>query len=161
MLTLPARHRALLKKPFGKLFSDFSDIVPVLRAHSFCTVGDIVTANAYRAELIPEIAIIDGLTKRSPYFLMPEVSGHIIYVKNPAGALSSELLCAVKEASGARPSVIMVNGEEDLAVLPLINTLMDGEIILYGQPDEGVVLCTVDPELRLRANDILACFCDV
>ncbi|HJJ47924.1 MAG TPA: DUF359 domain-containing protein [Methanocorpusculum sp.] len=158
MLTLPARHRALLKEPFGKLFPDFSDIVPVLRTHSFCTVGDVVTANAFRAGLTPEIAIIDGITKRSPYLSMPEVSGHIIHVQNPAGALSAELLRAIEEASHARPAVVMVEGEEDLAVIPLVNSLKDGEIILYGQPDEGVVLCTVGPALRSRAAEIFACF---
>lgn len=158
MLTLPARHRALLKEPFGKLFPDFSDIIPFLKEHSFCTVGDVVTANAFRAGLTPDIAIIDGITKRSPYLSMPEFSGRIIHVANPAGALSNDLLRAIENASRARPSVIVVEGEEDLTVLPLVNSLKDGEIILYGQPDEGVVLCTVGSDLRRHADEILACF---
>ncbi|HJJ28561.1 MAG TPA: DUF359 domain-containing protein [Methanocorpusculum sp.] len=160
MLTLPKRHRALLKEPFGQLFPDFSDIIPVLRTHTFCTVGDVVSASAFRAGLTPDIAVIDGITKRLPYLSMPKFSGHIFHAQNPAGALSSELLRAVDAAVFSRPAVIVVDGEEDLAVIPLVNRLKDGDFLLYGQPDEGVVLCTIDPALRLRASEIFACFCE-
>ena len=158
MLTLPERHRTLLKEPFGKLFPDFLDIIPVLKNKPFCTVGDVVTANAFSACLTPAVAIIDGFTKRSPYLKMPQFAGHLIFVKNPAGTITDELISAVAEAHSRAPAVITVEGEEDLAVLPLINVLIDGELILYGQPDEGVVVCEVTPALRARAAYVLSFF---
>jgi len=40
--------------------------------------------------------------------------------------------------------LIVVDGEEDLAVLPCVITAPPGTVVLYGQPGEGVVLCEVD-----------------
>ena len=57
-----------------------------------------------------------------------------------------------------RPSLVLVDGEEDLAVLPLILILPDSSVILYGQPNEGVVFCEVNPTLRKKAEELLSCF---
>ena len=51
-----------------------------------------------------------------------------------------------------------MEGEEDLAVLPLIPLMDDGAVILYGQPDEGVVFCEVGPALRTLGREILGKF---
>lgn len=158
MRRLPNRHRKLLKEPFGSLFPDFSEIIQFLADKKFSTVGDVVTANAFSSGLIPEIAIIDGFTKRSPYLQMPRISGHRFSVRNPAGTLTDELESAIQKACSMRPSVIFVDGEEDLSVLPLIQYLSDGEFILYGQPDEGVVVCEITSVLRTRSTDILKYF---
>ncbi|HJK04728.1 MAG TPA: DUF359 domain-containing protein [Methanocorpusculum sp.] len=56
------------------------------------------------------------------------------------------------------PCMILVEGEEDLAVLPLIERLPDGALILYGQPNEGVVVCEVTPVLRQHAKELLSYF---
>ena len=65
MLILPENSRGLCKELFGSLYSDFSDILPLLKDRMFCTVGDVVTANAYHAGIVPSIAVIDGITKRN------------------------------------------------------------------------------------------------
>ncbi len=49
----------------------------------------------------------------------------------------------------------MVDGEEDLAVLPCVLTAPPESVVLYGQPGEGVVLCEVD-----RFKDIAKEFMD-
>jgi len=54
-----------------------------------------------------------------------------------------------------RKTQIFVDGEEDLAVLPAMILAPDASIIIYGQPDEGIVLIKVDEEMRNRAKDIL------
>jgi uncharacterized protein (UPF0218 family) len=53
---------------------------------------------------------------------------------------------------------VLVDGEEDLAVFPLILILPDSSVILYGQPNEGVVFCEVDSALRKKAEELLSCF---
>ncbi len=158
MLVLPSEHRGLFKQPFGTLFPEFSDIVPMLCGRLLCTVGDVVTHSALSRGIIPSVGVIDGLTMRSPYLAMPEISHHILRVKNPAGTITDELTETLAEAVASAPCVIMVDGEEDLAVLPLIRLLPDGALVVYGQPNEGVVLCEVTPALRMRAEDLLSCF---
>ncbi|MDO5845208.1 MAG: DUF359 domain-containing protein, partial [Methanocorpusculum sp.] len=78
MLTLPAENRLFFKKPFGTLFSDFSDIIPFIKSKKFYSVGDVVTENALCEGLTPAVAVIDGFTKRLPYVLDAEIGSHKI-----------------------------------------------------------------------------------
>lgn len=161
MLVLPSEHRGLFKQPFGTLFPEFSDVVPQLSGRIVCTVGDVVTHSALARGIIPAVGVIDGFTMRSPYLAMPDVPHCILRVKNPAGAITDELTAVLAEAVKATPCMILVDGEEDLAVLPLIGLLPDGALVLYGQPNEGVVVCEVTSALRQRAADLLSCFVSV
>ena len=158
MLVLPSEHRGLFKQPFGTLFPEFSDIVPQISGRIVCTVGDVVTHSALTRDITPAIGVIDGFTMRSPYLAMPEIAQHVLRVKNPAGTITEELVAALDEAVRSMPCMILVEGEEDLAVLPLIERLPDGALILYGQPNEGVVVCEVTPVLRKHAKELLSYF---
>jgi uncharacterized protein (UPF0218 family) len=158
MLVLPLEHRKLLKRPFGNVFPEFSDIIPKLSDRMVCTVGDVVTHSALTHDIIPAIGIIDGFTMRSPYLVIPEIPHHILRVKNPAGEITDELILVLDKAVKSTPCMILVDGEEDLAVLPLIGCLPDGALILYGQPNEGVVVCEVTPKLQRHAEKLLSFF---
>ena len=73
---------------------------------------------------------------------------NIKYVDNPAGVLTDEFIriCSqsIKEATSDNPIIIQVKGEEDLAVLPCVINSPKDAMILYGQPNEGIVLVRVD-----------------
>jgi uncharacterized protein (UPF0218 family) len=56
------------------------------------------------------------------------------------------------------PVLIIVEGEEDLAVIPLVICSPEGAVILYGQPGEGVVVCEVDWKARKKARELLSHF---
>ncbi|HJJ99550.1 MAG TPA: GTP-dependent dephospho-CoA kinase family protein [Methanocorpusculum sp.] len=163
MLVLPSKHRGQFKQPFGTLFSEFSDVVPQLFGRMICTVGDVVTHSAMANGIIPAVGVIDGFTMRSPYLSMPDVPHHIhiLRVRNPAGSITDELMSALGEAVMSVPCMILVEGEEDFAILPLIGLLPDGTLVLYGQPHEGVVVCEVTSALRQRAADLLSCFVSI
>ena len=158
MLILPENCRGLFKKPFGTLYSDFSEIIPLLKGRIFCTVGDVVTANAYLAGLTPAVAVIDGVTKRNTSVSDASCGVPRLHAKNAAGTISDGLVSVLQEAVSSSPVVVEVEGEEDLAVLPLIPLMDDGAVILYGQPDEGVVFCEVGPALRTLGREILGKF---
>ena len=161
MLVLPSEHRGLFKQPFGTLFPEFSDVVPRFSGRMVCTVGDVVTHSALSRGIIPAVGVIDGFTMRSPYLAMPYVPHHILRVRNLAGAITDELIATLDEAVKFAPCMVLVDGEEDLAVLPLIGLLPDGALVLYGQPNEGVVVCEVTSALRQRTADLLSCFVSV
>jgi uncharacterized protein (UPF0218 family) len=69
---------------------------------------------------------------------------NILYVDNPPGVLTDELIelitDSIKTSTSDNPIIIVVDGEEDLAVLPAILNSPEDTYILYGQPKEGVVL---------------------
>ncbi|RPI40855.1 MAG: DUF359 domain-containing protein [Methanoregulaceae archaeon] len=158
MLILPEEHRRLFKEPFGALYRSIDEVVPLIEGKSVYTVGDVVTHNLKKKGITPTVAVVDGYTMRSPCNRMPAVHGECIHVKNPAGTITDELICALERAVKNPPSTIIVDGEEDLAVIPLILTVHDGAIVLYGQPHKGVVLRTVDGEARKTAQRFLAHF---
>jgi len=158
MLTLPEEHRKLFKDPFGELYPEITDILPQLCQKTVFTVGDVVTYNLRKAGLIPAVGIIDGCTMRSPCNRAPAVSGESLHVKNPAGTLTEELVAAIAHAVKHPPFTIIVDGEEDLAVIPMVIAAPLGSIVLYGQPGEGVVLRTVTPGAQDTARAFLERF---
>lgn len=158
MFILPEEHRRLFKDPFGILYRSMDQIIPLIKGRIVYTVGDVVTYNLQKKGITPAVAIIDGFSMRSPCRKMPEVCGDCIEVKNPAGTITDELICALERAVKNPPSTIVVDGEEDLAVIPLVIAAPDGAIILYGQPREGVVLRTVNANARKTARTFLSHF---
>lgn len=158
MLILPEEHRRLFKEPFGVLYRSIDEVIPLIEGKDIYTVGDVVTHNLQKKGITPTVAVVDGYTMRSPCNRIPAVHGESIQVKNPAGTLTDELICALERAVRNPPATVIVDGEEDLAVIPLVLTAHDGAIVLYGQPHKGVVLRIVDSEARKTAQRFLSHF---
>ena len=158
MLILPEEHRRLFKEPFGKLYPSIDDVIPLIEGKKIYAVGDVVTHNLQKNGITPTVAVIDGYTMRTPCSRMPVVRGECIKVKNPAGTLTDELIGALIHAVANPPTTIVVDGEEDLAVIPLVIAAHDGGIVLYGQPHEGVVLRIITKEARHTAQQFLTHF---
>jgi uncharacterized protein (UPF0218 family) len=160
MLELPPEKRHFFKAPFGTLYADCKDVLPLLEGKIVYTVGDVVTCHLIRHGVIPAIAIIDGHTMRSPFNRSPAVFHKRLRARNPAGTLTRELLDVLDGAVQDQGVLILVDGEEDLAVIPLVMAAPFGALILYGQPGEGVVVCEVTPAAKEKAGAMLAHFID-
>jgi len=162
---LTPKLRRELKKPLGTLIrgeipSPYLRIKDLLTsAPVVVTVGDIVTENTLNVGVTPDLAIYDGKTKRKRHGYEPlkDRKTKVIEIINPAGTVTLQLLTAVREAlrEGGRV-YIKVRGEEDLAAIPAVIYAPYGGVVLYGQPDEGVVLIRVTPECKRRCAKILA-----
>jgi hypothetical protein len=155
MLTLPKEHRKLFREPFGELHQSIEGIIPLISKGDIYAVGDVVTHNLHRNGITPAIAVIDGHTMRSPCNHLPSIRGECIHVKNPAGTLTDELIQALKYAVLHPPVTVNVDGEEDLAVIPLILAAPLGAIVLYGQPHKGVIVRIVNREAQQTAQHLL------
>jgi len=158
MFYLPEEHREQFKEPFGTLFPELEEALPSLEGKTLYAVGDVVTHNLLAAGRPPEIAVIDGYTMRVPCNRTPLFLYRRIRVKNQAGTLTEDLIGALEDAVENPPALITVDGEEDLAVIPLALAAPEGTVILYGQPGEGVVVCTVTPALKEAAKYLLSLF---
>jgi hypothetical protein len=158
MRRLPEDIRSELKKPFGELHSTLTSLLPHLKGHVVYAVGDVVTHHLIRAGVSPDIAIIDGHTMRAPCRRVPSLPCRRIGARNPPGTISDDLVCAIRDAVAHPPAMIVVDGEEDLAVIPLVLAAPTGALVLYGQPGEGVVLRRVDREARKAARSFLSRF---
>jgi uncharacterized protein (UPF0218 family) len=160
MLRLPEGERHLFKSPFGILYPDIKEIIPLLGNTPVYTVGDIVTYRLLQLGIRPDVAVIDGHTMRVPCNRTPAEYSRRITVPNPAGTLTPELIDALAEAVAHPPALIFVEGEEDLAVIPLVISAPEGAVIVYGQPGKGVVMRAVDGEAKRRASELLSHFRD-
>ena len=158
MFTLPEEHRKLFKEPFGTLHKNIGEILPRLAGERVYAVGDVVTHNLQKNGITPDVAIVDGYTMRSPCKRVPEMSGHYIRVKNPAGCITDSLIRALDTAIANAPCMIFVDGEEDLAVIPMVIAAPVGSVVLYGQPREGVVIRTVTTDAQATAREFLSHF---
>ena len=155
MLELPDELRPLLKRPLGQLFSSVTTAIErlrQLRPTRLIAVGDIVTAEFIEAGLKPDVAVVDFLVMRSPVDkkirrTIDSFDVKIVRVKNPAGTITQELRTALDEAKP--PLKIIVDGEEDLATLPAVLSAPPGSVVVYGQPNEGIVIVeATEPKRR-------------
>ncbi|WP_298668456.1 GTP-dependent dephospho-CoA kinase family protein [uncultured Methanofollis sp.] len=161
MLRLPDECRDRFKKPIGRLLPELVDALPLLAGRTVYTVGDVVTQNLLAAGGSPDVAVIDGYTMRAPCARTPLCAHRRVQVKNPAGTLTEELVRVLEDAVEHPPVLIIVDGEEDLAVVPLVRLAPEGSVILYGQPGEGLVVCTVTEDLKTLAKDLYSLFVPV
>ena len=125
------------------------------------TVGDVCSADALRLGRTPVLMIYDKREKRMPakeedIALIEKTGSRAIHVKNRAGEITQEADDAIKLALGTDDNWrILVDGEEDLLVLPCIKHAENGVKVGYGQPDEGVVILTVDDKLKGKIEQML------
>lgn len=149
-LKLPDELRTPLKEPFGILIpGDGEDsagkVRDMLSEERVIVVGDIAYENMRDAGVKPHLAIVDFKVKRKPYKTFPTT----VMVKNPAGFITSELWESI-EKNLDKGGIIGVDGEEDLAVIPAVLESDFGDVVLYGQPDEGMVYIKVDEDIKQK-----------
>lgn len=160
---LPAAVRDALKEPLGPVVDDVDTLLATVDG-PIVAVGDVVTYHLIEAGVDPAVAVLDGRTERSTVAdtiratLPLDATDRI---PNDAGTLSAELVAAVTTALAAMDgTVIVVDGEEDLAALPAVVAAPDGAVVVYGQPGEGMVTVVVDEDTRARARALLERFED-
>lgn len=165
-IELPRELRPLMKRPLGTLYRGKGrDTIEKFAGElgsptKLISVGDVTTFHLLEAGIIPDICIVDNRTKRKP------VSSHVsarnmdkvydeVSVDNPAGIITDELIKTLCEAfASEKPIRIFVRGEEDLATLPVILLAPVGAVVLYGQPDEGVVFVKVTEEKKMEIRTL-------
>jgi len=161
-LQLPDDLRDQLKNPLGDLVSDNDpnkeNIIKKISAESvLITVGDRTTENILQLGLKPQIQIIDGLEKRSERAVPAD--GTIstkLSCKNPPGEITGESMQIIKKAFSSEPPVrIIVDGEEDLLVIPVCILAPENSVVMYGQPNEGLVIVQITPKIRAKVQKIL------
>jgi len=156
---LPPEMRSELKEPLGAVYTD-ADELSADAGGPVIAVGDIVTHHLLGAGRRPDVAVVDGKTERErverEVLNAVESFGERIDVANPQSTLTDDLLEALASALGAEePTVVVVDGEEDLASLPAVIAAPDGAAVVYGQPGEGMVLVSVDEDVRTRCRELL------
>jgi uncharacterized protein (UPF0218 family) len=159
---LPENLREQLKIPLGILLHDNQttkeNVIKYIQSSTFIiTVGDATTEKMLSFGIIPSLQIIDAKekrTKRSPP--SNENVATIISCDNPPGEITKESIIVIKRAFKSKTPVrIIINGEEDLLVLPVCIYAPKNAVVMYGQPNEGLVIVQINEQVRNKTQLIL------
>jgi hypothetical protein len=162
ILNLTENLRSELKAPLGRLVletdSEQEEIIKKTHANSIIiTVGDATTEKLLKMGLVPFLQIIDGQEKRVKREIIPSESILTeLSCKNPAGEISHDSISTIKKAFESKSPVrITVDGEEDLLVIPVCLHAPENCVVMYGQPNEGLVIVDVSQEIKDKVQKIV------
>ncbi|MEA1985187.1 MAG: DUF359 domain-containing protein [Euryarchaeota archaeon] len=166
-IVLPKSLRPLLKRTFGVLYSGSGQETvqkvsqDLGNPTKLISVGDVTTFHLLESNIIPDVLIVDDRTKREPASIQV-VAGtkhkgfKELIVENPPGAISEDLIDAIGNGVSSNGRVrISVKGEEDLAALPAIIMAPVDSVVLYGQPDEGMVFVRITRSKKDEIRQLL------
>lgn len=153
-LILKDNTRKKLQKIYGELIGE--EELKNIKGNIFA-VGDVVTHTLLKLGIKPKIAIVDYKTKRGEkiYEDVKDFGEKIIKVKNPRSQITPELWNAVREAMQYNSVKIEVDGEEDLAVIPVVFFADLGANVIYGMPNTGLVWLKVSNEDKRKVKEII------
>lgn len=160
-MKLPASLREQMKIPLGILLPEIQankeNILKNISENSFIiTVGDRTTQKMIEFDLIPSLQIVDGIEKREKREPPKLANATEITVDNPPAEITLQSIDVIKKAFLMNPPVrILVTGEEDLLVLPVCIHAPENSVVLYGQPNEGLVITKITTEIRNKAQSLL------
>ena len=140
----------------------------LMKCRGFIGVGDVVCLTLVEVGGKPAACIIDGKTKRDVrYNSLKRLSNlfmEVVHVRNPRSHISEELLRELSNLGGCDTplkTLIIVDGEEDLATLAASATLPLNCCVVYGIPDKGVKVFKITPEVKTSARKLLQEFQEV
>ncbi len=120
------------------------------------TVGDVVTDVLYKQCIYPDLALIDGKTKRGTYEGLDYSDEKTINIKNPAGMITTDAWQYIRYGLECdEPVVIYVDGEEDLLSLVAITLAEKGCLVIYGIPDQGMVINIIDDDIKAKSWELI------
>jgi len=172
-LRMHVRAEPELKSPMGVLYAGPEDDpeLAVLAALDeldlarlmLVAVGDVTVRTLLSIGVTPDLALIDGHTKRQSLDEEERVPidgfGKVLHAENPAGVLTPSLLTALRTALVEdAPVVVVVDGEEDLAPLFVHLLAPVNAVVMYGQPHQGVVVQPSHLGTKHRCRRLLELF---
>lgn len=158
---MPEAMREELRRPLGRVMSGAEAFAAVRGARNVVTIGDACTLDLATRGRVPDVAVVDFKTKREPDEVarakLRAMAAKVVTVTNPAATLARGVWEALSEAFKSNDRVrVEVLGEEDLTALAAISLAPEGTAILYGMPDEGVVVVWADAAAKAAVRDVLA-----
>lgn len=155
MLAISEEARLELKKPLGDLMS-LESFLTKYKGYKIIAVGDVVVFGLLANGVRPFLSVYDFRTMRKPLGeeIMEKLNSFYpnpLFSENPPGMISEDL---ERKAELALKSggALFVKGEEDLATLVFMRLSPDGCVIVYGQPNEGVVAVECNKSSKEKAE---------
>jgi GTP-dependent dephospho-CoA kinase len=156
--------RNKLKSPFGALITGTSRqamaevkrLIETTNPPAVISVGDMVSTNLFSKGIVTLLSITDNKCMRKEMDTGVFPGRTVTYVKNPAGTITQEAMEKIKKAlQSSIVTQIIVEGEEDLLSLIAIKYAQENTLVIYGQPNEGMVVVKASREKKAEVETIL------
>ena len=157
--------RKRLAEPFGEVL-EFKEVIGRLRSARPSTligVGDQTIIHLLDAGLMPDIGIFDLLCQRKevPAEWKEKLAdaarreGGAMRTYNPPGTVQARMEARVRDVLGIGYGWIEIDGEDDLCSLVVMAFAREGSVLLYGQPNKGMVWVEIDAKRQKEAQEML------
>ena len=162
--SLTKKLRQDLKKPQGLLIEgSFTDtmnklkrIIEKVNPSCLISVGDIVTKHMIESGIAIDLLIVDNKTMRRPIQPLNVDVDQSFYATNPPGTITNEAWIVIKQAINCTGKTkVIIEGEEDLLTLVTVLLAPENSIVVYGQPNKGIVIINVNKETREKMHHIV------
>jgi len=164
-LILPKDLRRTLTKPIGVVIADGAPIPVSLTNTRIISVGDTTTANLLSQGIVPTLAIIDFHVQRQQFDWEKTLWEKLVkdrlvsYFTSGPGFISHDVMDAIARWSEhPKQTLFIIDGEEDLLVLPAILYAPQGILVYYGQPDKGIIQVLVTSKMKNKVQTLLSQF---
>ncbi len=117
-------------------------------------VGDVTTKVLHDKGIHPFMEIVDLRTKRGVVGEYKSLPGSY-KIKNDPATLSHDLFLLIKELMDHNGGRIEIDGEEDLAVIPIIFYSDLNTVVTYGIPDVGMACIPVNLEVKKLVTQMI------
>ncbi|MDP2632424.1 MAG: pantetheine-phosphate adenylyltransferase [Candidatus Curtissbacteria bacterium] len=151
--------RSKLKIPFGPIAK--IDKITAKKYPPHAAVGDITVSAFVKIGVQPKISVVDFLVERKKIYSQLSQLGFAtnnadVIIKNPPGDISKAMIAEISKATSKQSrTIIVVDGEEDLAAVPAILLAPLGTYIYYGQPKKGAVRVEVNIKTKEQIKNLL------
>jgi len=146
----------LIQGSYKQTMMKLRKIIAEYKPAKIVSVGDKVTENIIKSGIPLNVAIIDNKVMRKPVKPLNLKTSRSFNVKNPAGTLNDEAFQAIAEAVNLEGlTSVQVDGEEDLLTLAAIMSSPVNSIVVYGQPEKGIVVVSVTEDVKKKINGII------
>jgi len=146
----------LIEGPFKDTMKNLKKIINKEKPSTIISVGDIVSKQMIKHGLFPNVLIVDNKTMRKPIPPVVVETDQTFYAINPPGTITKEAWDVIKQAmEHVGRTKVIIEGEEDLLTLVTVISAPEHSIVIYGQPEKGIVVVKVNKETREKMRRIV------
>lgn len=145
--------RSLIERSNGEICSP-ETISRDYKKSRIIAVGDVTAKVLHENGISPFLEVVDLKTKRGTEGSFASVSGSH-KIRNEPGTLSHDLFFLIEKLLHGEGGRIEIDGEEDLAVIPIIFYSDKNTVVAYGIPDVGMACIQVSVEVKQLVNDLI------
>jgi len=127
------------------------------------TIGDMCTQTFVEIDLVPDLSIVDGLTRRKQTKKVEVKGAEKRKLANPAGEIKKKVWEEIRKhfQEKEKRKQIIIEGEEDLLALVVIIEAPMGSYVVYGVPpineqkETGIMIVHIDQKIKEKISKIM------